>query len=196
MHTDLSSITHGRSLPSHTPLTRGARRGFALIVTLGLMTLLLLLVLTLTTLVRINMITANSNLVSAQARQNALLAAYIGMGQLQKFAGPDQRATANAYLCAGGQHPMDNDSTRCPWIQNLTRFGALRPAPAPATIHKQSNEARRMQHRWHYQVLDGSVWGPGRGPVGAIHGSGYGLQWHGHSISPGTDFTQLAGQRG
>jgi len=75
---------------------RPARRGFALIVTLSLMTLLMLLVLTLVVLVRVNMQTATTNLLNAEARQNALVGAQIGLGQLQKFAGPDQRITTTA----------------------------------------------------------------------------------------------------
>ncbi len=81
--------------PARRPASR-LRSGFALIVSLSLMTLLLLLVLTLTILVRLELQTAKGNLYTEQAKQNALLAAYIAIGQLQKFAGPDQRVTTTA----------------------------------------------------------------------------------------------------
>ena len=152
--------------PSRAPLARRARRGFALIVTLGLMTLLLLLVLTLTTLVRINMITANSNLVATQARQNALLAAYIGVGQLQKFAGPDQRATANAYITAGGQYPLNNDNTNAlsPLLDSIW-----------GTQTTGSNNTQTINvppiatgGTWYWT----GVWGPGINPLALYTGQG------------------------
>jgi len=166
MHSDFSPVFSRRGWPSRAPLAQRARRGFALIVTLGLMTLLLLLVLTLTTLVRINMVTATSNLVSAQARQNALLAAYIGMGQLQKFAGPDQRATANAYLCAGGQFPMENDNTDAlqPFLDSIYGVQTIGNNNTP-TI----NEAPiKTGGTWFWT----GVWGPGVNPLALYTGQG------------------------
>ncbi|TSJ79558.1 hypothetical protein [Rariglobus hedericola] len=75
-----------------------ARRGFALLITITLLAFLVLLLVSLASLTRVEtQVAANSQHI-AQARQNALLALNIAMGQLQKYTGPDQRVTAPADL--------------------------------------------------------------------------------------------------
>lgn len=72
------------------------RRGFALLVTIVLVSFLVLILVGLATLTRVEtQVAANSQQLS-QARQNALLALNIALGQLQKYAGPDQRITTRA----------------------------------------------------------------------------------------------------
>ena len=69
-------------------------RGFALVLTLALLSFLLLLVATLATSLRIETQSAFNQTQWNNARQNALMGLNIALGQLQELAGPDQRVTA------------------------------------------------------------------------------------------------------
>ena len=81
--------------------SRRARSGFALLITITLVAFLVLILVTVATLTRVEtQVAANSQKV-AQARQNALLALNIALGELQQAAGPDQRTTAPASLGEG-----------------------------------------------------------------------------------------------
>jgi len=75
-----------------------ARGGFALLLTITLLALVVLLLLSLALLTRIETATAANAQRAAEARQNALLALHLAVGQLQRFAGADQRVTARADL--------------------------------------------------------------------------------------------------
>jgi hypothetical protein len=79
----------------------GSRRGgFALLITITLVAFLVLLLVSLATLVRVETQVASNGQQLGQARQNALAALNIALGELQKYAGPDQRATARAEVGA------------------------------------------------------------------------------------------------
>ncbi|MET0261718.1 MAG: hypothetical protein ABW223_02385, partial [Rariglobus sp.] len=77
---------------------RDQRGGFALLITITLLAFLVLLLVSLASLTRVETQVASNNQSLAQARQNALMALNIAVGQLQKYAGPDQRTTARADL--------------------------------------------------------------------------------------------------
>ena len=79
-------------------IPRRQRGGFALLITITLLAFLVLLLVSLASLTRVETQLASNNQQLAQARQNALLALNIALGQLQKHAGPDQRITARADL--------------------------------------------------------------------------------------------------
>lgn len=85
-----------------TPRRRfaGTRSGFALLITITLLAFLVLLLVSLASLTRVETQVASNNQQLAQARQNALMALNIALGELQKYAGPDQRTTALADLDA------------------------------------------------------------------------------------------------
>lgn len=72
------------------------RSGFALIVTVSLLSLLVLVLVALASLTRIESSIGRNSLHFAEARQNALFALDIAMGELQRHAGPDQRVTARS----------------------------------------------------------------------------------------------------
>ncbi|HVS51662.1 MAG TPA: hypothetical protein VHD62_04850 [Opitutaceae bacterium] len=72
------------------------RAGFALLITLTLLAFLVVLLVGLATYTRIETAIAGNTQRQEQARQNALLALNIALGQLQHYAGPDQRVTATA----------------------------------------------------------------------------------------------------
>ncbi len=75
---------------------RQRRGGFALLITITLLAFLVLLLVSLASLTRVETQVATNSQSIAQARQNALLALNLALGQLQKHAGPDQRVTARA----------------------------------------------------------------------------------------------------
>jgi len=72
------------------------RQGFALIVALTLLSFIVLLMVSLSTLVQTELQVATVTERSQEARQNALLALEIAVGQLQKHAGADQRVSVPA----------------------------------------------------------------------------------------------------
>ncbi|MFA6960423.1 MAG: hypothetical protein WC205_06720 [Opitutaceae bacterium] len=72
------------------------RSGFALLITITLLAFLVLLLVSLASLTRVETQVASNSQQLAQARQNALLALNIAIGELQRFTGPDQRTTARA----------------------------------------------------------------------------------------------------
>lgn len=74
------------------------RRGFALLITITLLAFLVLLLVSLAALTRVETSVAANNQQLAQARQNAVLAMNVAIGQLQKYAGPDARITARAEI--------------------------------------------------------------------------------------------------
>jgi hypothetical protein len=84
-------------------LKAAADRGFALVVTITLMALLVLLVVSLATLARVETRVAENGRGLACARQHALLSMNIALGQLQRFAGPDARITARAEITSPGE---------------------------------------------------------------------------------------------
>lgn len=74
------------------------RQGFALLITITLLAFLVLLLVSLASLTRVETVVATNARQLAEARQNALFALNIALGQLQKYAGPDQRVTTRADL--------------------------------------------------------------------------------------------------
>ncbi|MDF3059612.1 MAG: hypothetical protein K0R17_3827 [Rariglobus sp.] len=75
-------------------------------ITVTLLAFLVLLLVSLASLSRVETQVASNNQIIAQARQNALLAMNIAIGQLQRYAGPDNRVTAQASLTgAAVQNP-------------------------------------------------------------------------------------------
>lgn len=77
------------------------KRGFALVLTLALLSFLLLLVVTLATSLKIETQSSINNTQWNTARQNARMGLNIALGQLQELAGPDQRVTATGGIVSG-----------------------------------------------------------------------------------------------
>ncbi len=78
-----------------------SKRGFALLITITLLAFLVLLLVSLASLTRVETQVAGNNQQLSQARQNALMALNVALGQLQKYSGPDQRVTAPANFATG-----------------------------------------------------------------------------------------------
>jgi hypothetical protein len=94
-------------VPATLPRAGRVRRrpiegGFALLITVTLLAFLVLLLVGLAAYSRVETAVAGNTQRHAAARQNALLALDVALGQLQKFAGPDQRVTATADSFGGG----------------------------------------------------------------------------------------------
>jgi len=135
--------------------------GFALVVTLALMILLVILALALLSLSTIALRTTAQSQAIQAARGNARLALMLAIGDLQKAAGPDQRVTATADIAAGadgvaasdGQAPQ-NDESLDKTTKGLsavlpgTRYwtGVFSNRDAPGSIFKKT-PAPRIQ-RW------------------------------------------------
>lgn len=96
----LQMIHHPKKCISETlkPSFPSASAGFALIIALGLMAFITTLLLGLTTLISVETQNNGIQLNQSKARQNAQLALYMALGDLQKFTGDDQVATGTAEL--------------------------------------------------------------------------------------------------
>lgn len=80
---------------SHPP---NSQHGFAVIISLALMSFIVLLLISVTTFVRVESQAASTSLYQLEARQNAMLGAMVAVGELQHATGPDQRVTASAAI--------------------------------------------------------------------------------------------------
>ncbi len=69
---------------------------FALIIALSLMSFIVLLTLTMSSLLKTQLNESATDLKNNLARNNAMLGLQIALGNLQRYAGPDQRTTATA----------------------------------------------------------------------------------------------------
>ena len=85
-------------LSQHPRRPRQAERGFALIITILLMSFLVLLMVSMASLTRVETQIAFNSQQQNLAQENALFALKIALGQLQAAAGPDQRVTARAEI--------------------------------------------------------------------------------------------------
>lgn len=100
-------IEGGRAVPRGVVVRagQGGVRGFALVVTLGLMVLLALLGVALLGLASVQVRSSGQGQAQALARSNARLALEMAIAELQRHAGPDQRVTAAAEIQGAKRHP-------------------------------------------------------------------------------------------
>lgn len=92
--------------PQGRAVSRFGRDGFALLITITLVAFLVLMLVSFATLTRVETRVADNNQKLSTARQNALSALNIAIGQLQKYAGPDLRVTARAELQSPSRNAM------------------------------------------------------------------------------------------
>ncbi len=99
----LSRFPSARPVSRATPpaaaatAARRGRRGFALLIVVTLLAFIVLLLLGLATFTRVETAIAGNTQRQAQARENALLALNVAVGQLQRYAGADTRVTTTAH---------------------------------------------------------------------------------------------------
>jgi hypothetical protein len=114
-------------------------RGFALVLTLALVGLLVLAVFALSALVRVNAQVAGSSTAQMQARQNAQLALGLALSELQKAAGPDARVTGIAGITGIAPHAANTTRHWCGvWRSDGSFIGWLASgaqAGAPALMN-------------------------------------------------------------
>ena len=105
------------------PRLAQGRQGFALLITIVLMAFLVLIVVSMASLTRVEtQIAANYQQLDS-ARQNALMALNIAVGQLQASAGPDQRVTARAEILDSTPATATVDSVKQPYWTGVWRTG-------------------------------------------------------------------------
>lgn len=85
---------------------KSSKKGFALLITITLLAFLVLLLVSLASLTRVETQVADNTQKLSQARANALLALNLALGQLQKYAGPDQVVSARADITSAGALPQ------------------------------------------------------------------------------------------
>jgi hypothetical protein len=109
------------------------------LITITLLAFLVLLLVSLATLTRVETRVAANSQQQAQARQNALMALNIALGQLQKYAGPDQRTTAVADIIGDANgDPAANDGTRFwtgVWGNGMEPDAIFTQAPRPVLLN-------------------------------------------------------------
>ena len=102
-----------------TKIISARKSGFALVVTLTLMVLLSILALGMLSLSSIELRKSAVSKHQSIARQNALLALQLAIGELQEHLGPDKRTSANADLLA-------NNSPNPHWVGAWNTEGGFR----------------------------------------------------------------------
>ncbi|MBW8781421.1 MAG: hypothetical protein JF599_05995 [Verrucomicrobia bacterium] len=132
-----------------------SERGFALLITITLLSFLVLLLVSLSALTRVETQVAANSQQQAQARQNALMALNIALGQLQKYAGPDQRVTATADLAgdANGNRLISPATGTSTTPTTPTNTAGIAP---PSTSTGQSNGLVAVRFGTRYWT---GVWG-------------------------------------
>ncbi len=101
------------------------QRGFALVLALLIVALLVVVLVGAAMLVRVETLTSSNSQKTAEARQNAIYGLEVALADLQELAGPDQRVTATAELNRNGADPLWSPSY-------LTGGTASNPATTPA----------------------------------------------------------------
>jgi Tfp pilus assembly protein PilV len=136
-----------------------SEQGFALLITITLLSFLVLLLVSLAALTRVETQVASNSQQQAQARQNALMALNIAIGQLQKYAGPDQRVTAVADLAgdANGNRLVSSvTGTSTTPVAPANTSGIAPPSTSTVTHTAQNNGLVAVRFGTRYWT---GVWG-------------------------------------
>ncbi len=71
-------------------------------IALSLMAFIVVLVLSLSLIVQVETASSSAALAQLRAKESAKLALFMGLGELQRYTGPDQRVTARAEILGSG----------------------------------------------------------------------------------------------
>lgn len=129
--------------------TKLRRDGFALVVTLSMMVLLIIVAVGLLSLAGISLRSSSQSDAMATARANARLALMLALGDLQKYTGPDQRITARADVDAG--------NTANPRLTGVWRSWDIDPnsPPSPSEYEKSGRDEKFLG--WLASSIDGKA---------------------------------------
>jgi len=109
--------------PAATMIANKKSSGFALLITITLLAFLVLLLVSLATFTRVETQVAGNSQQQAKARQNALMALNIALGQLQAYVGPDQRITARSDMDTTLANTLSTDAlTATPTVKVSGRW--------------------------------------------------------------------------
>ncbi|MFH1496459.1 MAG: hypothetical protein ABII82_01420 [Verrucomicrobiota bacterium] len=126
-------------------------RGFALLITITLVAFLVLILVTLATLTRVETQVATNSQQQTQARQNALMALNLALGQLQRHAGPDQRVTATADVITPAGHTW----TTLPVTSTAANYTTARNTDKSSIeTNWATNSNRHWTGTWTNQIKD------------------------------------------
>ncbi|WP_269523723.1 hypothetical protein [Coraliomargarita parva] len=154
------------------------KQGFALLLVLGFMGVMLILLLGLSTIVQVEFLNAKNSAEIREARSNALLGLTVAMGELQKYMGPDARVSTrmdfyqdDAPDASEVVAPTNRWLTAVWDCSKLTATG--RPAGLPRVLISGNDQAAFDPMSWSYpngylnpvsaelpdpEVDDGYVW--------------------------------------
>ena len=139
---------------SPAPRPRDPRAGFALLLTITLLAFVVVLLIGLATYTRVETAIAGNTQRQAQARQNALLGLNVALGQLQKYAGPDQRVTATAEnfggingtrYYTGVWDSTGTDATPLTWLVSGNEVPAPDGTPNPLKVQPSAPGSSTVQ---------------------------------------------------
>lgn len=124
-------------MKTHLPIAppgrraQAKRRGFALIVTLSLMILLTIIAVGLLSLSSISLRSTSQSNARTIAQVNARMALMLAIGDLQKFAGPDQRITAEASILEKNSTPVSQPRWIGVWNSAGANTAGVTPGSGP-----------------------------------------------------------------
>ncbi len=163
-------------------MKQNGRHGFALVLVVALLGLLVLAAYALSVLARVNSTLAAAKAAQTQARQNALLGLHVALGELQRHAGADERVTGMAGIAgvpAGGAQATRHwagvwhaDGTHLAWLSAggepgvLPALAGLESLPIVATDSLGASVTDREHVRIVRQVVPAP---PGGRPGSAGH---------------------------
>jgi hypothetical protein len=128
------------TIPKRNSIHQG---GFALVVTLSLMILLTVIAVGLLSLASISLRASSQSNAMATAQANARLALLLAIGDLQKYAGPDQSVTARADITEQPGSPVKNPRLTGVWKSWDMKEKSLDTAPpGPADYEKAARDAK------------------------------------------------------
>lgn len=127
------------SVIDHPACTAPAGKGFALVITMSLLVLLLIIAVGLLSLSAVTQRSGNQEQARLEAQANARMALQIAIGQLQEQLGPDQRVSANGSILSQGSVSNPNwtgvwDS----WIAGPTSDAPVNSAYPSGESHHQT----------------------------------------------------------
>ena len=153
------------------PKPTSRRAGFALVLSLTIMSLLVLVILSLAGFLAIESRLADQSLRHALARHNAVMSLRLAVAQLQLLAGPDQRVTATADLIDPAAVGL-----AAPTNPNYARFtGVWHAGPKADSKARRLGPVQRSANGYLYDTRfteDGAAL-----PAAGVHADGTAYDW-------------------